>query len=120
MDTEYTQRVLGALTIYCHFQVISPLSRLSTHLHDSEHPQCEEFPFLNIVSNPWCQHCTAGARSYRYRTPITHTRPNSWIRKNVGAWGFLGIECADLCGLSTAERTGSPVFHTLWSYVLIL
>jgi hypothetical protein len=22
------------------------------------------------------------------------------------------------CGLSTAERTGSPVFHTLWSYVL--
>ena len=24
------------------------------------------------------------------------------------------------CGLSTAERTGSPVFHTLWSYVLVL
>jgi hypothetical protein len=24
------------------------------------------------------------------------------------------------CGLSTAERTGSPVFHTLWSYVLDL
>ena len=24
------------------------------------------------------------------------------------------------CGLSTAERTGSPVFHTLWSYVGIL
>ncbi|KAJ6054148.1 uncharacterized protein N7446_010160 [Penicillium canescens] len=24
------------------------------------------------------------------------------------------------CGLSTAERTGSPVLHTLWSYVLIL
>ncbi|KOS36153.1 hypothetical protein ACN38_g13138, partial [Penicillium nordicum] len=23
------------------------------------------------------------------------------------------------CGLSTAERTGSPIFHTLWSYVLI-
>ena len=22
------------------------------------------------------------------------------------------------CGLSTAERTGSPVFHTLWSYVV--
>ena len=22
------------------------------------------------------------------------------------------------CGLSTAERTGSPVFHTLWSHVL--
>ncbi|KAJ5774419.1 hypothetical protein N7457_009315 [Penicillium paradoxum] len=22
------------------------------------------------------------------------------------------------CGLSTAERTGSPIFHTLWSYVL--
>jgi hypothetical protein len=22
-----------------------------------------------------------------------------------------------LCGLSTAERTGSPVLHTLWSYV---
>ncbi|KUM55387.1 hypothetical protein ACN42_g11899, partial [Penicillium freii] len=21
------------------------------------------------------------------------------------------------CGLSTAERTGSPVFHTLWSHV---
>ncbi|KAJ5475951.1 hypothetical protein N7475_001680 [Penicillium sp. IBT 31633x] len=24
------------------------------------------------------------------------------------------------CGLSTAERTGSPVFHTLWSYVLCI
>ena len=24
------------------------------------------------------------------------------------------------CGLSTAERTGSPVFHTLWSYVLAM
>ncbi|KAJ5195820.1 hypothetical protein N7449_006299 [Penicillium cf. viridicatum] len=23
----------------------------------------------------------------------------------------------EICGLSTAERTGSPVFHTLWSYV---
>ncbi|KOS45500.1 hypothetical protein ACN38_g3584 [Penicillium nordicum] len=23
------------------------------------------------------------------------------------------------CGLSTAERTGSPIFHTLWSYVVI-
>ncbi|KOS36763.1 hypothetical protein ACN38_g12472, partial [Penicillium nordicum] len=23
------------------------------------------------------------------------------------------------CGLSTAERTGSPVFHTLWSYVFV-
>ena len=23
------------------------------------------------------------------------------------------------CGLSTAERTGSPIFHTLWSYVLL-
>ncbi|KAJ9481340.1 hypothetical protein VN97_g12141 [Penicillium thymicola] len=23
------------------------------------------------------------------------------------------------CGLSTAERTGSPIFHTLWSYVLV-
>ncbi|KAJ6184933.1 hypothetical protein N7519_006234 [Penicillium mononematosum] len=22
------------------------------------------------------------------------------------------------CGLSTAERTGSPIFHTLWSYVI--
>jgi hypothetical protein len=22
------------------------------------------------------------------------------------------------CGLSMAERTGSPVFHTLWSYVM--
>ncbi|KAJ9484849.1 hypothetical protein VN97_g8507 [Penicillium thymicola] len=23
------------------------------------------------------------------------------------------------CGLSTAERTGSPIFHTLWSYVAV-
>ncbi|KAJ5395278.1 uncharacterized protein N7487_009581 [Penicillium crustosum] len=23
------------------------------------------------------------------------------------------------CGLSTAERTGSPVFHTLWSYFMV-
>ncbi|KOS36165.1 hypothetical protein ACN38_g13126, partial [Penicillium nordicum] len=22
------------------------------------------------------------------------------------------------CGLSTAERTGSPIFHTLWSYYI--
>ena len=24
------------------------------------------------------------------------------------------------CGLSMAERTGSPVFHTLWSYVTVV
>ncbi|KAJ5521469.1 hypothetical protein N7527_005584, partial [Penicillium freii] len=25
----------------------------------------------------------------------------------------------EIHGLSTAERTGSPVFHTLWSYVAV-
>ena len=104
MNTESTRSV---------FQVISPSSRVSTHLHNSEHPQCEDFPFLNIVSHPWCQHCTPGARSYRDCTPFTHTRLKSWIQKNIGAWGFLRIDCADLCGLSMAEWTGSLVFHTL-------
>ena len=33
---------------------------------------------------------------------------------------MIGPHSYSSCGLSTAERTGSPVFHTLWSYVLEL
>ena len=118
MNTEYNQRVPGALAIYHHFQVISPLFSFSTHLYNPEHPPCESLPFQNIISHPRCQHRTLGARSYRDRTSITHTSPTSWFRRNIGVRALLTIDRADACGLSTAERTGSPVFHTLWSYVL--
>ena len=51
--------------------------------------------------------------------PITHTSPTSWFRRNIGVRALLTIDRADPCGLSTAERTGSPVLHILWSYVLV-
>ena len=44
MNTEYIWRVLGALTIYCHFCVISILG-----LQDSEHQQCEDLPHFSIL-----------------------------------------------------------------------
>ncbi|KAJ5436935.1 hypothetical protein N7445_007820 [Penicillium cf. griseofulvum] len=70
-----------------------------------------------------------------------HTRPNNHFfmvlsRVELCCWhkgggggggGVLDLDSlvvthpttnSPACGLSTAERTGSPVFHTLWSYVL--
>ncbi|CAI7643748.1 unnamed protein product [Penicillium bialowiezense] len=43
-----------------------------------------------------------GSSAYEDSLVVTHPTTNS-----------------PACGLSTAERTGSPVLHTLWSYVLI-
>ena len=43
------------------------------------------------------------AKTYNSRDSLVVTHPTT----NLPA-----------CGLSTAERTGSPVLHTLWSYVL--
>ncbi|KAJ5674212.1 hypothetical protein N7462_009651 [Penicillium macrosclerotiorum] len=45
----------------------------------------------------------AGGTGYRDSLVVTHPTTN-----------------LPACGLSTAERTGSPVLHTLWSYVLEL
>ena len=43
-------------------------------------------------------------------------------KKTYNSWDSLVVTHPTTnqpaCGLSTAERTGSPVFHTLWSYVL--
>ncbi|KAJ5128645.1 hypothetical protein N7526_006811 [Penicillium atrosanguineum] len=44
-----------------------------------------------------------GKKTYNSRDSLVVTHPTT----NLPA-----------CGLSTAERTGSPVLHTLWSYVL--
>ena len=44
------------------------------------------------------------AKTYNRRDSLVVTHPTT----NLPA-----------CGLSTAERTGSPVLHTLWSYVLV-
>ena len=74
-------------------------------------------PFLDIASHPWCQHCSLGARSYEDRTLSLKPAPLLGSREILEVRALLTIDRADLCGLSTAERTGSPVFHTLWSYV---
>ena len=43
-------------------------------------------------------------------------------KKTCNSWDSLVVTHPTTnqpaCGLSTAERTGSPVFHTLWSHVL--
>jgi hypothetical protein len=43
-------------------------------------------------------------------------------KKTYNSWDSLVVTHPTTnqpaCGLSMAERTGSPVFHTLWSYVL--
>jgi len=83
-----------------------------------EHPQCEDFHF-------WILHRTPGVNiaplvlEARDRTPITHTTPLLGSRKILEFRALLTIDRADPCGLSTAERTGSPVLHTLWSYVSV-
>ena len=74
-------------------------------------------PFLDIASHPWCQHCSLGARSYEDRTLSLKPAPLLGSREILEVRALLTIDRADLCGLSTAERTGSPVSHTLWSYV---
>ena len=75
-------------------------------------------PFLDIASHPWCQHCSLGARSYEDRTLSLKPAPLLGSREILEVRALLTIDRADLCGLSTAERTGSPVFHTLWPYVV--
>jgi hypothetical protein len=43
-------------------------------------------------------------------------------KKTYNSWDSLVVTHPTTnqpaCGLSMAERTGSPVFHTLWSYVM--
>ena len=64
---------------------------------------------------------------YVKKHPLSHQR--SWltlledgaIRGAIFCGGLAAQACSDHIhntGLSMAERTGSPVFHTLWSYVL--
>jgi Ulp1 family protease len=47
---------------------------------------------------------------------------NDKKRKTYNSWDSLVVTHPTTnqpaCGLSMAERTGSPVFHTLWSYVI--
>ncbi|KAJ5199150.1 hypothetical protein N7472_004354 [Penicillium cf. griseofulvum] len=59
------------------------------------------------------------------RPLIASTRMHSIKHKNIKTYNSEDslvvthpTTNSPACGLSTAERTGSPVFHTLWSYVL--
>ena len=74
----------------CHL----PLFSFAAHLYDPEHPLCENFPVQNTASHHPCLHCTLGARSYRYHTPITHTSPASLLRRNIGVRALLTIDHA--------------------------
>jgi hypothetical protein len=47
---------------------------------------------------------------------LTYTHPRVPLRYE----GHIKNWPCRIMGLSTAERTGSPVLHTLWSYVLDL
>jgi hypothetical protein len=44
-------------------------------------------------------------------------------KKTYNSWDSLVVTHPTTnqpaCGLSMAERTGSPVLHTLWSYVVV-
>ena len=52
MNTEYNQKVLGALAIYHHFRVISPLFLFSSHVYDPEHPPVRGLPILEYYIAP--------------------------------------------------------------------
>lgn len=58
------------------------------------------------------------ATTYNSSAPITGTQPKDSCTRKIGfrANWELTVRTARL---STAERTGSRVFHALWSYVLI-
>ena len=60
---------------------------------------------MEFASNPLGQRAQKKPKTYNSRDSLVVTHPTT----NRPA-----------CGLSTAERTGSPVLHTLWSYVLFL
>jgi hypothetical protein len=52
----------------------------------------------------------------RLLTYLTHTHHNN--NSNAVLKRRIEDEPYIIYGLSTAERTGSPVLHTLWSYVI--
>ncbi|KAJ5801475.1 uncharacterized protein N7518_003543, partial [Penicillium psychrosexuale] len=53
---------------------------------------------------------TEGLQGYLYQQGKTYNSEDSLVVTHP-------TTNSPACGLSTAERTGSPVFHTLWSYV---
>ena len=55
-------------------------------------------------------HCTLGARSYRYRTLITHTSPTFLLRRNIGVRALLTIHCADALRPKYGWADGKPCF----------
>ena len=65
------------------------------------HPQAAKTKGQKEIDNYYVSHIK---KTYNSRDSLVVTHPTT----NRPA-----------CGLSTAERTGSPVFHTLWSYVLV-
>ena len=64
----------------------------------------------------------AGIRVAMERMAREAKKQKNWWSYTYNSWDSLVVTHPTTnqpaCGLSTAERTGSPVFHTLWSYVL--
>ncbi|KAJ5868120.1 hypothetical protein N7534_002673 [Penicillium rubens] len=90
-------------------------SLVVTHCHDT-HYIYRSLEYLSVtlrysgllayrVGVAWLAkiHKNTGTKTYNSEDSLVVTHPTT----NSPA-----------CGLSTAERTGSPVFHTLWSYVV--
>lgn len=55
---------------------------------------------------------------YRVLTPLTSTHPNTAMVVQR-AERLIYYLLSAIRGLRTAERTGSPLSHTPWSYVLV-
>jgi len=82
-----------------------------------EHPQCEDFHFRILHRIPGVNIAPLVLEATEIERLSPTPAPLLGSRKILEVRALLTIDRADLCGLSTVERTGSPVFHTLWSYV---
>jgi hypothetical protein len=81
---------------------------------------CE--PLLNAQSRI-CKFLGERAAIELSRLTFWGSKKREKTKKTYNSWDSLVVTHPTTnqpaCGLSTAERTGSPISHTLWSYVLV-
>ncbi|KOS37890.1 hypothetical protein ACN38_g11299 [Penicillium nordicum] len=72
----------------------------------------------------YCSRWRLVAQLYSILAPSTAARGTFRVKKETKTYNSEDslmvthpTTNSPACGLSTAERTGSPIFHTLWSYV---
>jgi hypothetical protein len=80
-------------------------------------------PLLQYVVWPLYHYCTPFLPSPPSQEREEEKKEAKKRRKNTcNSWDSLVVTHPTTnqpaCGLSMAERTGSPVFHTLWSHVI--